>query len=265
MNNKNYILKLSAIVGLAFGLSLGAVAAPDIYLTSKGSLKLKYAPTSEYQLAIDDQVIWQKFEANGTPVSGTEVPKTYALSLEDVALELSQVDAAALELGSHYYKASIITANPASCGGDVSDAVEIYRLPDLEIALSTMLLEYCIDATTPESEVIATASAKEGATIPAEALSFNYDWEVDKGGVKVDPVSGIGTIEHQPAVETSELTTSFTLTTKDIGTYGFVANVKYAELALDGKTIKGASLASSITLLSVKVTPQLGKPTITID
>lgn len=258
MKTINYFLKLSTLVALVFGLSQVAMAAPDIYLTSKGSVTLKFISADGYNLAPGDKVLWQKFESNGDPVSGTENEKEFTSDLADVSLVLTATEAAALSLGSHFYRAAVTTADPAACAGDVSEHVEIYRLPDLAISLAVGTDAYCESVTG--SSIITATTTTEGHTLPS-GVQLDYAWTAEKDEVAVDPVTGLGTPSH--TASTADLSTTFTVNVAAKGKYDFKASVKYPALA-GAITIKGASQVLS-TEGTVTVTPKPGKPVISVD
>lgn len=263
MNSNNNILKLAVAASLVFGLSFGAMAAPDIYLTKAGSVTLNFASAVGYTLQAGDKVMWQAFDDTDAPI-GTLIEKTYAASIADVALSLSGATEIT-DLGEHYYKAFIVTADPARCGGDLSDVIEIYRLPDLNVALAASIAEYCAENSADvggavESVFTGTTTTEAGSSLPGDIL-LTYAWAAEKDAAPVADLSVIGAASTSP---TTSLTSTFTLTTAVTGKYDFIASVEYALESNSGIKIKGGSLVSSAAA-TVDVTPKPGKPSITIE
>lgn len=253
--------KLSAIVGLMIGLPLSSIADINIYVCSTASVTLNYA--GGHTLVSGDRVVWQEFDASDNPV-GSPTELEYTGDLSAVALPLSAVsDITAL--GSHFYKAYVLSANPANCSGDLSDPLEIYRLPDLTLDLSPLVSAYCAEASgaVAESEITATTTTQDGHTLPTDVL-LAYSWSATKDAVAVDPISSVGAAEDNNTTAL-DLTNVFTMNATEIGEYAFSASVVYSAQSASGITIKGACSAASTAPAVVTVTPKPGKPTITVE
>jgi len=248
------LLKLSAIVGLFLTLPLQVVLAVDIYVCGTETVTLKYS--GGYELQSGDKLIWIKDgdggEAVETVYNGTPGSADYAVPLAEITAP-----------GSHTYTAHVMSPDPASCSGDVSNTVEIIRLPELTLSLDASLAQYCAEESgtdAGESTITATTTA---TSLPAEIL-LEYSWTATKGGAPVDPLTEIGTSEaNNPTAQ--DLTNTFTLTSSEDGVYAFNATVQYAAADANGVTIKGGCSYNSTEPATVTVTPKPGTPTITVE
>jgi|GEM_PF-520939 len=261
MKKVNNFLKLGAIVGLICGLPLLSIADINIYICSTASVTLNYV--GGHTLVAGDRVVWQEFDASDNPV-GSPTELAYSSDVSDVALSLS----AATEitgLGSHFYKAYVLSANPANCSGDLSDNVEIYRLPDLTLNLTSLVAAYCAEASggVAESIITATTTTQNDHTLPTDVL-LAYSWSATRDAEAVDPISSIGIVEPNNTTALA-LTNTFTMNAIGIGEYAFSATVAYPVQSADGITIKGGCSANSEANAVVTVTPKPGKPTITVE
>uniref|UniRef100_F4C3R1 Uncharacterized protein n=1 Tax=Sphingobacterium sp. (strain 21) TaxID=743722 RepID=F4C3R1_SPHS2 len=262
MKKANFFSKLSVIVGLICGLPLLSIADVNIYICSTASATLNYV--GGHTLVAGDRVIWQEFDGADNPIGAGPVELTYTSSLTDVALTLSAASDITT-LGSHFYKAYVLSANPANCSGDLSDEVEIYRLPDLILDLTPLISSYCAEAsgTTAESVITASTTTQESHVLPTDVL-LAYNWSATKDGIAVTPISSIGTAQTNNTGGLS-LTNTFTMNATGVGEYSFSATVAYPSQSASGITIKGGCSANSNTPAVVTVTPKPGKPTITVD
>ncbi|MGV3763372.1 hypothetical protein [Parapedobacter sp.] len=269
MNTKKNLLKISAMVGLLFAFTkLANAQSPNIYVCDEGTVTLGYV-NNEYALEVGDKVIWVKWdEATGTSLGGS-IEKTYNGSDSDVNFE---IDGSSLTTnGEHHYRMYVIAVDPNSCGSDLSDPVEVYKLPNLNLALSATISAYCEalddnpETSQPtQSEITATTTPDEA--LPAGIL-LEYAWSAEEAVGGPADIALLGTSTDNSTTAT-ELTNTFTMTTTTVGVYEFSATVKYAALAADGTTkIKGGCETSvpEEGKQTVEVTAKPGVPSITVS
>ncbi|WP_257658977.1 hypothetical protein [Parapedobacter lycopersici] len=251
-------LKIGTSIGLFFTCFTQPIIAADIFVCGDGEVTLGYAPTSEYNLQVGDEVMWQEWDVvNGVNIGAPQV-LTYDGTPASVNLTLQGPN---LDDGSHNYIVFVLSTGD-ECTGDNSDPVEIFKLPELSILLGTpSFAQYCEDGSGPDgqtsSEIVATTTP--GIALPSEVLLV-YTWTADG----ITDVSSIGSSTPNSTTVT-ELTNTFTLTTNTVGVYTFNTSVAYAAAAADGTIIKGGGcLTTSTNSQTVEVTAKPGKPVITV-
>lgn len=262
MSTKRNLMKISTISGLFFAFTLLANAQPNIYVCDDGTVTLGYS--GAHPLQSGDEVVWQKWNVNSDePIDAPEV-RTYGGDPSSVTLE---IDGGTLtSTGEHHYRMYVIAIDPKSCGSDLSDPVEVYKLPALSLALGTpSLAAYCEAADNSEisqpatSEIVATTAT---TGLPTGIL-LEYAWSVERDN---NPVANLGDVGSATSNSTTvtELTNTFTMNTTAVGVYEFSAKVKYAAETADGITVKGGCETATPETQTVEVTEKPGKPTITV-
>lgn len=262
MSTKKNLLKISAMVGLLFAFTQLANAQPNIYVCEDGTVILGYS--GAHPLQNGDEVVWQKWDvALDEPIDAPEV-RTYGGDPSSVTLEIE--GSALTAIGEHHYRMYVIAIDPNSCGSDLSDPVEVYKLPALSLALGApSLAEYCEAADNSEisqpasSEIVATTAT---SGLPTGIL-LEYAWSVEHDN---NPVANLGDVGSSTANSTTvtELTNTFTMNTTAVGVYEFSATVKYAAETVDGITVKGGCETATPETQTVEVTEKPGKPIITV-
>lgn len=230
-------------------LPIAALAAPDIYVCSTGSVTLAY--TGTYALVANDQVIWQKVDNTGAPISGSApVVKTYTTAGTE---NLTVTGGTELDVaGDHFWVVHVVSASGASCTGDVSDPIDVYMLPAYTVAVTPATASYCLagSTNTTKTTISALATPANSATLPA-GVDFNYAWVTTPG-------TGVGAVDSGDSKV-------FNMTAATAGSYTVTSNVTYAVPA--GKTLKspGGTPCTESGAATVTVTTAPAKPTITVS
>ncbi len=265
MKTTTKLLRMSAATALSLALATpSAMAQTDIYVCEDGTVILGYS--GDYSLETGDEVVWQKWDTGTDAPDGAPTALTYSGDPTSVNFEVDGGDLGTV--GAHHYRMYVIATDPNSCGSDLSDPVEVYKLPALTLALGAPSVdEYCEATTNPElnqpasSDIIATTSPAE--TLPA-GIPLVYAWTAEHDDVAVPDVNGIGSFTANNASAT-ELTNTFTMNTTTVGTYEFTATVTYAAQTSGGVLIKGGCETASTNTQTVEVTAKPDKPTITFN
>ena len=259
-------LKVSAMVGLFSMLSLNfANAQTDIYVCEDGTVILGYS--GAYPLEAGDEVVWQKWDTGTDTPIDAPTALTYSGDPASVNFEIDGNEL--LTVGAHHYRMYVIAVNPNNCGSDLSDPVEVYKLPALALALDAPSVAAYCEAVIDNSEVTQeTSSTIVATTTPVETLPTGiplvYTWSAEKDGVAVDDIGTVGSSTANDPNATV-LTNTFTMNTTIVGEYEFAATVAYATQTSGGTLIKGGCEEASPNTQTVEVTPKPGKPTITVN
>jgi len=256
---------MSAATALSLALATAfAMAQTDIYVCEDGTVILGYS--GDYSLETGDEVVWQKWDTGTDAPDGAPTALTYSGDPTSVNLEVDGGDLGTV--GAHHYRMYVIATDPNSCGSDLSDPVEVYKLPALTLALGAPSVDaYCEATTNPElnqpvsSEIVAT-------TTPADPLPTGiplvYTWTATKDSDPVSDITDVGSSTANNASAT-ELTNTFTVSTTDVGAYALSASVAYAAQTSGGTLIKGGCEVDAPGSQTVTVTPKPDKPTITVN
>jgi hypothetical protein len=244
---KNQMMNTRKILYILFFFFLpcAAFAAPDIYVCGSGQVTLKY--TGGHTLVAGDKVIWQEVDASGTPLPAVgAVSKTYSGNATDTDYLLTGTTDLT-SAGDHYYRAHVVTADPAQCSGDVSTAIDVYMLPTFTVDLTPASATYCADGTTNNTKTVVTAAATPASALPTGVV-FSYDWAGSNGG----------TVDGTDA-------SKYNMTTTTVGSYTVTAKADF-NVTATGKPLKssagGCGQSGSTT---IKVAAKPGTPTISVS
>ena len=250
-NSTKIKLFLTLCLMLTLPLSLLAFAAPEpsIFVCSDGAVKLKYS--GGYTLVNTDQVIWQEVTFTGSTFAATAgvapVIKTYSGA---GTADLDVNSGTELSTGAHYWVAHVISASGAGCTGDVSEPINVYKLPSFSVTVSPTTASFCLDGTTnlAKPQVTATVDPAVG-TLPTNVV-FNYDWT--------------GSTANAGAVNTN--VTKFDVTATAAADYNVTVKVTY-NVTATGKLLKspGDIPCSSSATAVIKATNKPAAPTITVE
>lgn len=247
-------LKLSAIVGLIFMLPnilKAQESTPTVaYLCGDVELTLKFKMEG-YTLNPNDVVYWQRFDDDG-PLAGSD-PIERTGANPDLVLEN-------LTEAYYQYRVWVVSADPNTCTGDLSEPYEIHVLPTTTVELTTTSEEYCEAGTTNVEKSVLTAEATPSSALPT-GVSYVFDWSATQGSTDIEDLSTIGT-EALVDVYTS----TFTMTTVALGAYTFTAAANYDvpdDAFFKSEDTEGCVVES--TPVTVTVTPKPGQPTVTFQ
>lgn len=229
-------------------LPFGAYAVPDIYVCGAGTVTLAY--TGTYTLVSGDKVVWQKVTAAGVPVSGSAAQ---VVPYDGTPGSGNLVVTGGTDLpvaGDHYWVAHVVTADPATCTGDVSALIDIYMLPAFTVAVTPATASYCAEGTTNLTKTIVTTAATPASTLPA-GVNFVYDWS--------STPTGAGSVDAGDPKK-------FNMTTTTLGSYVVTSSVKYST-TVAGKPLKspGGNACVETGTTTITVAPKPGTPTITVS
>lgn len=234
------ITKIKLTLALLFALALPtSMFAADIYVCGTGTVTLKYSGT--YVLNTGDRVIWQKVDASGNP-DGAAVTTTYTTAATDTDLTLTGGSGDLASPGEYSYKAHVLTASPAECGGDVSTAVSVYMLPAITIDLGSGSSNYCAGATP----TVITA-ATNAASLPT-GFAVSLDWTGSTGGT-VDGTDN----------------TKFNMSATTAGSHTITVKATFNNTS--GKLLKSTTPGGCVSTgtKTITVSPKPGAPTITVS
>jgi hypothetical protein len=250
-NSTKIKLFLTLCLMLTLPLSLLAFAAPDpsIYVCSDGAVKLKY--TGGYTLVNTDQVIWQEVTFTGSTFAAkpgvAPVIKTYSgAGTADLDVNAD----VALSTGAHYWVAHVISASGAGCTGDVSEPINVYKLPPFTVTVSPTTASFCIDGSTNLTKPQVTATVDlSGETLPTNVV-FNYNWA--------------GSTATAGAVNTDQ--TKFDVTATAPADYNVIVKVTF-DVSATTKVLKSpvAGPCSSSATAVIKATSKPAAPVITVE
>lgn len=227
-------------------LPLGAFAVPDIYVCGAGTVTLAF--TGAYTPVNGDKVIWQKVEADGTTPIGAAIVKPYSgVGTGDLVLTGTTDLTTA---GDHYYRAHVVSADPATCTGDVSNAIDIYMLPTFTVDVTPATASYCVEGSTNTVKTIVSASASPASTLPAGVV-FAYSWS--------------STPAAAGAVDAGD-SKKFNMTATTVGSYTVTSSVTF-DVSATGKTLKSASgtPCTQTGSTTITVAPKPGTPVISVS
>lgn len=181
-----------------------------------------------------DQVIWK---------DGTTVVKTITYPDVDGGKYTTPTS---LSDGAHAYTVQVIPADQTLCPGDISDVINIYKLPAPVVLASSSVPSACVDLSTrPVVKVDLTSAA-----LPA-GVSMTYTWTVKRDGTTV----ALSDVVDQTG---NDLTMKSGIAT---GTYVFSVDASYNT---GGAQILPAASCKDTKTVTVILTPKPTKPTITV-
>ena len=237
-------LKTTLLLLIAIALSSNSFAQTyGVYLCNTGTATIVPAG-----IVAGDQIVWEDTYGGNTTVLATT---TFASP--------NFVTPTNLGTGEHSITARIQSA--AGCLGDPSDAVVIYKLPTITVALNDpSLASYCTNASPAPSSTI-LAESTPATTLPS-GVTLNYTWSVstDNGSTYAAAGSTVGS----GASSSNTLTNTFTMTTTTVATYLFKVAVNYKVPSTSVLKDNGGCSFDSGTK-QVVVSPVPTKPTITIQ
>ncbi|TDQ06374.1 hypothetical protein [Pedobacter metabolipauper] len=245
--------KIKLLMALCFTLvlPLGVFAAvPDIYVCSTGEVNLAYSGT--YVLVTGDKVVWQKVDAAGAPIpSYTAQTLTYNGTASSTNLLVTGTTDLTTT-GEHFWKAHVVSADPAACTGDVSNAIDIYMLPAFTVDVTPETSAYCVEGTTNTTKTVVTAAATiaNSATLPTGVV-LAYNW--------TGTTAGAGAVDGTDPKK-------FNMTATTVGTYTVVSNVVF-DVTATGKTLKSpaSGVCTATDSAEIKAAPKPGTPVITVS
>lgn len=233
MTKKSTKLNLRIFAFLMFLLPLGAFAQTTTYVCGANSATL----TPDFQGYVPvagDKVIWK---------DGATTVETITFPNADGG---KYVTPTTLPEGAHEYTVQVIPADANLCPGDVSDKINIYKLPAPVVTASSSVPSACVDLTTRPVVTVALSSIA-----PPSGVTITYNWTVTLDGV----TKTLSDIADQTG---NSLTMKSGIAT---GTYVFSVEASYNG---NGAPILLAANCKDIKTVTVILTPKPGKPTITV-
>lgn len=225
----------------------------DLYLHNGTTGTIK--PAAGTAFAAGDQVIWTD-TYNGTP---SDLPPQAYTSPDLV------VNTTSYSPGLHTFTMRV-RSGTSGCDSDPSDAKTVFILPATTVTFANATDEdYCENVGSPSKTIVASA-APVTIALP-DGIGYNYEWTITKDGVAATHADA-GTLTALTGTASRETTSTFTMTTENVGVYLFTVKASYFKLDGNPGTVKlGATPAQFPTASPKKVTVKAkpAKPTIEIS